>query len=419
MLLITDVERGSIGDRAGLKPSQYILSINGERVDDALDFRFHTADEILEIEIREGEEIFRVYVEKDIDQDLGVQVKDFVIRRCQNNCIFCFMDQLPGDARESLFVKDDDYRMSFLYGNFITLTNLVEDDFKKIERLRLSPLYISVHTTNPSLRESIMRNKNARKINEQMERLISSGIKLHTQIVLLPGINDGEEYLSTVEDLASMYPGVLSIGVVPVGLTAHREGLPLIISPDSDWAKEIIHISKPYQEKFREQFGITFLYLADEFYILADEEIPQREFYDDFPQIENGIGMVRRFLDGLEDMEVPQMSGRTILVTGVLAEPFVKKLEEKFKNTGQRAETVVVKNRYLGSSVTVAGLLPGWDILAMVSMIEGENIILPPDVVNSDGKFIDDFSIDDMRKFTGKRVYIAPSDITELAGVIG
>ena len=418
MLLITDVERGSIGDRAGLKPSQYILSINGERVDDALDFRFHTADEVLEIEIREGEEIFRVYVEKDIDQDLGVQVKDFVIRRCQNNCIFCFMDQLPRDARESLFVKDDDYRMSFLYGNFITLTNLVENDFKKIERLRLSPLYISVHTTNPSLRESIMRNKNARKVKEQMERLISSGIKLHTQIVLLPGINDGEEYLSTVEDLASMYPGVLSIGVVPVGLTAHREGLPLIISPDSDWAKEIIHISKPYQEKFREQFGITFLYLADEFYILADEEIPKREYYDDFPQIENGIGMVRRFLDGLEYMEVPQMSGRTILVTGVLAEPFVKKLEEKFKKTGQRAETVVVKNRYLGSSVTVAGLLPGWDILAMVSMIEGENIILPPDVVNSDGKFIDDFSIDDMRKFTGKRVYVAPSDITELAGVI-
>ncbi|MCD6277362.1 DUF512 domain-containing protein [candidate division WOR-3 bacterium] len=418
MLLITDVEKGSIGDRAGLKPSQYILSINGERVDDALDFRFHTADEILEIEIREGEEIFRIYVEKDIDQDLGVQVKDFVIRRCQNNCIFCFMDQLPGDARKSLFVKDDDYRMSFLYGNFITLTNLVENDFKKIERLRLSPLYISVHTTNPSLRESIMRNKNAGKIKEQMMRLISSGIKLHTQIVLLPGINDGEEYLSTVEDLASMYPGVLSIGVVPVGLTAHREGLPLIISPDSDWAKEIIHISKPYQEKFREQFGITFLYLADEFYILADEEIPKREFYDDFPQIENGIGMVRRFLDGLEYMEVPQMSGRTILVTGVLAEPFVKKLEEKFKKTGQRAETVVVKNRYLGSSVTVAGLLPGWDILAMVSMIEGENIILPPYVVNSDGKFIDDFSIDDMRKFTGKRVYVAPSDITELAGVI-
>ena len=369
MLLITDVEKGSIGDRAGLKPSQYILSINGERVDDALDFRFHTADEILEIEIREGEEIFRVYVEKDIDQDLGVQVKDFVIRRCQNNCIFCFMDQLPGDARKSLFVKDDDYRMSFLYGNFITLTNLVENDFKKIERLRLSPLYISVHTTNPSLRESIMRNKNAGKIKEQMMRLISSGIKLHTQIVLLPGINDGEEYLSTVEDLASMYPGVLSIGVVPVGLTAHREGLPLIISPDSDWAKEIIHISKPYQEKFREQFGITFLYLADEFYILADEEIPKREFYDDFPQIENGIGMVRRFLDGLEYMEVPQMSGRTILVTGVLAEPFAKKLEEKFKKTRQRAETVVVKNRYLGSSVTVAGLLPGWDILAMVSRL--------------------------------------------------
>ena len=418
MLLITGVEQGSVGERYGFKPQQYILSINGERIDDPLDFRFFTADEVLEIKVREGEEIFSIRVEKEAYEDLGLEVKDFVIRQCQNKCVFCFMDQLPKDARRSLFIKDDDYRMSFLYGNFITLTNLVENDFLKIEKLRLSPLYISVHTTNPSLRESIMGNKNARKIKEQMERLISSGIKLHTQIVLLPGVNDGEEYLSTIEDLARMYPGVLSIGVVPVGLTSHREGLPLIIPPDGDWAQEIIDLSLPYQERFRKEFGKTFLYLSDEIYILANYDIPDFDYYDDFPQIENGIGMVRQFLDGVESMEVPLLSGRTLLVTGVLAGRFVKNLEEKFRKSGQKVDTIVVKNRYLGPSVTVAGLLPGWDILAMVSMYEGENIILPPDVINQEGKFIDDFSIEDFRKFTGKRIYVAPGRIEELAGVM-
>ncbi len=415
MVLIKNIKSGSIAEKIGLKKGQYIISINGYRIDDMLDFRFYENEERIDLQVRGGDGAKRYIIEKEYDERLGIELSDLIIRRCQNKCIFCFMDQLPPGSRKSLYLKDDDYRLSFLYGNFITLTNLSNSDFEKIERLRLSPLYISVHTTNTKLRSTIMGNKNAEKIMEQLKRLINAGIHLHTQIVLLPGINDGDYFLESIEDLSKLFPGVASIGVVPVGLTYFREGLTPIKYPDSEWANNIIELSEPYQAEFRKKMKKTFLYLSDEIYILAGANIPKTCYYDDFPQIENGIGMVRRFINGLKNVEVPDFKGLTLLVTGILAATYIKKLEKKFKRAGKSAKTVVVPNRYFGPSVTVAGLLPGWDILALTTPFNATNLLLPPDVVNSGDYFVDDFNLNDLKKYSKKNIYIAPQEVEHLS----
>lgn len=418
MIRVVSVDRNSVAEKSGIRKGDIIIKINGEKINDVIDYNFLISDDELIFEIKSEKEIKEIFIKRIEGKTLGINIEPLKIRRCSNNCIFCFMDQLPPDARKTLFIKDDDYRASFLYGNFISLSNMTEKDYKRIEAMRLSPIYVSVHTTNPNLRAEIMGNKKCAKIKEGLERLISCNVKIHTQVVLIPDINDGDEYLSTIEDLASYFPSVLSIGVVPVGLTGYRYNLEHITKPTSEWATKIIELSEPFQKEFRKKFNINFLYLADELYILEGSDVPATEYYDDFPQIENGIGMVRKFLNELEYIQIPDFSGRTILVTGVLAARYIEMLEQKFREKGLRANVLVVKNRYFGNTVTVANLLGGWDISSMLYNFDGENVILPPDVLNEDNLFIDNMTFEKFKSIVNKRVYIAPRDLSDFKDIL-
>uniref|UniRef100_A0A7C4UHK1 DUF512 domain-containing protein n=1 Tax=candidate division WOR-3 bacterium TaxID=2052148 RepID=A0A7C4UHK1_UNCW3 len=418
MLKVVSVEKDSVAEKAGVLKDDLIIRINKNKINDLIDYNYSIAEEEILIELKREKKNMEIMIRRREGETLGINVEPLKIRRCSNNCSFCFMDQLPPDARPSLFVKDDDYRASFLYGNFISLSNMTENDYKRIKKMHLSPIYVSVHTTNPSLRAEIMGNERCARIKEDIERLIKCNVKIHTQIVLIPDVNDRDEYISTIEDLSLYFPDIISIGVVPVGLTTYRYNLKPIKKPTREWAEEVIKMSEPFQREFREKFGINFLYLADEFYIIADYDIPETEYYDDFPQIENGIGMVRRFLDELEDVEIPDFSGRTILVTGVLASKFILKLEDKFRENGLKAQTVVIKNRYFGETVTVSGLLGGWDIAGMLYNYDGENVILPPDVLNDDNLFIDSMPLERFKEIVKKRVYIAPRELSKFKNIV-
>ena len=334
----------------------------------------------------------------------------------KNNCIFCFANQNPVDVRKSLLAKDDDYRMSFLYGNYLSLTNLTNKDYKRISELKLSPLYISVHTTDREKRIEMMRNKKAGKIKKNLLRLSEGGIKLHTQIVLLPGVNDGEFLNETIEDLLSS-AGVESIGIVPVGLTALRDGLPYIKQPTPEWMNEVIRVTKPYQEETKRKRGRTLIYLADEFYIKTNNTIPPSEYYDDYPQLENGIGMARKFLDALESLNVPNYYGKVLLVTGTLAYDLIEKLANKFKEAGINTEAISIKNRYFGDSVEVAALLGGWDLMGLLSVKDFDLAVLPPDIVNTEGLFIDGCSLNILKETLRKKIVISPYNLLELGNI--
>lgn len=418
MIKVVSIDKGSIAEKSGIKKEDLIVKINGKKIKDLIDYNFSISEEELLFEIKSEKKIKEISIKRQEGKLLGIKVEPLKIRRCSNNCIFCFMDQLPPDARKSLFIKDDDYRASFLYGNFVSLSNMNEKDYKRIKKLHLSPIYVSVHTTNPKLRAAIMGNEKCSEIKSGIETLISCNVKIHTQVVLIPDVNDGDEYLSTIEDLASYFPDVISIGVVPVGITGYRYNLKPIKKPTPEWSSKIIEKTIPFQKEFRKKLGINFLYLADEFYILAGSDIPESEYYDDFPQIENGIGMVRKFLSEFENIEIPDFSGRTILVTGVLASKYIKMLEQKFRERGLRADTLVVKNRYFGDSVTVAGLLGGWDISSMLYDFDGENVILPPDVLNDDYLFIDSMTFEKFKSIVNKRIFIAPRELSGFKDIL-
>ncbi len=305
---IKEVIEDSIAFEVGLESGDRVLSINGQPLVDILDYQFYSKDDniTLEVEKNSGERWF-IDIEKDYDDELGLLFDEVVfdrIRVCRNRCVFCFVDQLPADMRKTLYVKDDDYRYSFLFGNFVTLTNLTESDWDKLESMRLSPLYVSVHTTSGQLRQQMMKNPQAAHIKEDLMRLKKAGIQVHTQIVLCPGLNDGAELLTTINDLADLYPSVQSIGIVPVGLTGHRQGLPVIGSFTSAQARELIEQANRWQDKFRSQWGTGLVYLADEFFIKAGLPIPPNEYYDDYSQIENGIGLTRLFLDDWREIIV-------------------------------------------------------------------------------------------------------------------
>ncbi|MEA1913096.1 MAG: DUF512 domain-containing protein [candidate division WOR-3 bacterium] len=417
MVKIEGVKKGSIAENLGIKKGSYLVSIDDNEINDPLDLRFFESGSPLDIQVHKGDQEMLFHIEKEEGLPLGIKPAGLRIKRCKNNCIFCFINQNPTDVRKTLLIKDDDYRMSFLYGNYITLTNLTDKDFERIIKLKLSPLYISVHTTDPEKRIYLMKNKRAGRIMEDLNYLIRNGIKLHTQIVLLPGVNDGEYLQKTIEDLLSMYPSVESIGIVPVGLTVLRDSLPYIRPPSPEWMVDIIKKVEPYQMEMQRKTGKTVVYLADEFYLKAVNKIPPMDYYDDFPQLENGIGMVRQFLSGLSDLEVPNFRGRILLATGTLAYESILKLAKKFKESNIQAEVLPVKNRFFGNSVGVAGLIGGWDLLGRISILDFDVIILPPDIVNRDGLFIDGCSLDIFRRNLPMEIYVAPYNIGELGGI--
>lgn len=403
-LVINDVIPGSLAAEMEIEPGDTIVRINSQPVCDLIDFRFLVNDDYLEVDvIKHSGEVWQLEIEKEPEEDFGVQfasVSANGIKRCQNRCIFCFVDQMPPNLRKTLYEKDDDYRLSLTQGSFVTLTNLSEKDFSRIIRLHLSPLYISVHATDPEIRLRLLKNPNSVNILSQLQMLAAAGIIMHTQVVLVPNINDGNVLNKTIEDLAGLWPQVQSMAVVPVGLTTYREHLPSLNIFSKQHAREVIELGRAWQEKFQRDFGTTFLYFSDEFYVQAELDFPKAEHYGDFPQLENGVGLSRMFIDEVDKClpDLPQKIAprRVIVVTGVSAAKIIRKILDNVMQrvSGLQVDLRILNNRFFGPSVTVAGLLTGKDLLEGLGNVEMETILIPQ-VMLKEGEdiFLDDLSL--------------------------
>jgi putative radical SAM enzyme (TIGR03279 family) len=422
---IQKVREDSIGIEMEIEAGDILLSINDHPINDILDYQFYTQDENLLLEIRKpNQEIWQLDIEKDFDEDLGLEFEDIVFDKmngCTNRCIFCFVDQLPRKMRKTLYVKDDDYRYSFLYGNFITLTNLSEADWQKIETMHISPLYVSVHCIQGELRARMLANQRAADIKADLQRLRDANIEIHTQIVLCPGINDGAILQETIEELARFYPSVQSIGIVPVGLTGHRQKLPQLRPVDTAQARELVELVQQYQQRFRAERETGFVYLADEVYLRAGVQLPEADYYDDYCQLENGIGLARLLLDEFAELEgqLPEQiePQEVYVVTGLSAVPvlnqIIKRLQ-KIKNL--QVELIPVENRYFGGGVTVTGLLTGSDIVrTMGQTCRGKTVLLPEVLLRDGGQILlDDMTVNDIMKASGANIITVDGSARDL-----
>ncbi len=400
---------GSVAWELGIEAGDVIERINSEEVKDYLDFIFLSADDELDVLIKKpsGERI--LYELELYGEDLGVEVEPIRPKACRCRCIFCFMDQMPKGLRRTLYLKDDDYRLSFLSGNYITLVGLTDEDWKRIERMRLSPLYVSVHTTNPELRAFLMGHPEAADVMEGLKRLCDMGVTVHTQVVVCPGINDGGELVRTVEDLAELFPAVKSVAVVPVGLTRFRQGLFPLKPVDESIAKEILDVVLSMGEDFVKRIGSRFVFPADELFIKAGYDIPEASFYEDFFQLEDGVGMLRRFIDRVKRLH--KRLSHTLFVTGEAFGAFLNQAFEKAKC--QDFEVLAVKNNFFGDTVTVAGLLTGRDVVRALKNARRELVVVPDVMFNDDGLTIDDLTVDDIAKRSGKEVLVVPTEPDE------
>mgnify|MGYP000426972658 CR=1 FL=1 len=403
-LIVKNVTFGSIGHEVGIEPGDVILRINGNEVDNILEYKFLIADEYLNLVIKKpyGEE-WEIEIEKDFDEDLGLELLDPSIenpKRCHNKCIFCFIDQLPPNMRQSLYFKDDDSMLSFLQGNFVTLTNMKDEELEKIIKYKISPINVSVHTTNPQLRVRMLNNKKAAKINEQLKKLVDGGININCQIVLCYGINDGEELKRTLEDLSKYYPNIQNVAVVPVGITKYRQNLYKIEGYDHKRSLELIEFIKPLQESFNKKLKTPFVRLADEFYVMAGVELPCYEHYGDFEQLEDGIGMIRFFekqvIENLKDCNYDGKGKEIAFITG---ESFYGYLKVFANIIGKKLNTKInvykIKNEFFGERITVAGLLTGKDIIKQLNGVIKENLLfIPNNMLKADKDiFLDDVTL--------------------------
>jgi putative radical SAM enzyme (TIGR03279 family) len=412
-LKILEVESGSVAEAIGLAPGDRILSANGHDTSDELALKFHLSEELVDLVIQK-EDGTEKPMRADLSEstDLGVKVEDFRTRTCNNQCLFCFIDQLPPGARASLQIKDDDYRLSFLHGNYITLTNLPEGELDRIIEQRLSPLYVSVHATDPEVRTRMLGRRKVDDLDRKLQKLISGGIRIHAQVVLMPGINDGSRLEQTVFELYKLYPGIESIAVVPLGLSDHGTIKDRFQPVTPSFSITLLAQASPWQDGFRAQIGKTFVYLADEFYIQAGAEMPGSSYYDDFAQIEDGVGMVRSFLDDFEvELKRRRRSRLALngtLATGKLFYPFlrdcVERLNGKFGSSLQVREVV---NRFMGKDITVAGLLSGQDFLSAFDGIDpGSFLVIPQEAISRvDGILVDNLTPGDVSRELGIPVY--------------
>lgn len=411
---ISKVRKHSLADKAGIQAGEKLCSVNGCAVRDIIDLSFLTTDDLVELEIENHDGQKRLLqIAKYPDEDLGLEFESAVfdkVRTCYNNCIFCFVDQMIPGMRPSLYVRDDDYRLSFLYGNFITLTNMNDADFDRIIKTHLSPLYISVHATDPQVRCQMMHNRFAGEIMDKMQRLLGAGIQIHTQIVCCPGYNDGAVLQKTFEDLYALHPGILTMAVVPVGLTKHRAHLHPMRTFTPDEAAQVVENVTAWQQQCREETGKSFVYLGDEFYLLAGKELPPSDYYDGFPQLENGIGLTRNFLNeweqALQHLQYAQGTEPAVIPVGESAYKVLHPLLDAF-NAQYKTEHrfLSVKNKFFGGHVNVTGLLTGSDILPEVKNCQ--RVILPAVVLNQDNLFLDDMALAQFKKDLNGKVEIA------------
>ncbi len=410
MLTVESIADDLTLQKLGIRCGARLLEVNGHDVHDTLDYRFHSADERVVL-LFETEKEQTVELELDRADLIGLALRfgPDKPKQCDNKCVFCFIHQLPKGLRRSLYVKDEDYRLSFQHGNYITLTNLTDADFRRIQEQRLSPLYISVHSTDDEIRRRMLGKKDTPPIVPQMNRLVESGIRLHAQVVLCPGMNDGVRLSRTIQDLARMHPGVQSVAVVPVGLTKHRKKLTPLERVSPEFATAAVEQLIGMGDHFTEELGIRFVYPADEFFILARLGIPPMSFYDDFPQIENGVGMVRQLMES-GPAEIRSLVSRLTLtvVTGSLIAAHLREvLEYTWGRVGNLEHRIIpAENKLFGDTVTVSGLLGGRDIIEALegSGGVGDVIIVPPDCLNDDGLFLDDLTLADVSDKFRRRV---------------
>ena len=406
--VIQETEPGSIAEELGLEPGDAILEINGQPIEDVFDYRLMCQEEYLELLVRgaDGDEaIFEV--EKDDDEDLGIVFENGLMddyRSCRNKCMFCFIDQMPPGMRETLYFKDDDSRLSFLQGNYVTLTNMSESDLNRIIRYRMEPINISVHTMNPELRCRMLHNRFAGDALKKIDTLYEAGIEMNGQIVLCPGINDGEELDATIRALSCYLPVMQSLSVVPVGLTRYREGLYPLQPVSKECAAQTIDIIEKWQQKIYKEFGFHFVHASDEFYILAERELPEEERYDGYLQLDNGVGSVRllcdEFTQALAEEEGSTETREISLATGRLAAPYLERLirqmNEKFPHV--RVHLYPIRNVFFGEEITVVGLITGQDLTAQLKeQTLGEELLISVHMLRSgENVFLDDITTDDV-----------------------
>nr|WP_312575997.1 DUF512 domain-containing protein [Sedimentibacter sp.] len=427
--IIVKVLKNSIAEELDLEPGDELISVNGCEIMDYIDYKFQISDDtvLLNIMKKDGE-LWELEVEKEYDEDLGIVFENPLmdnIKVCSNKCIFCFIDQMPRGMRKTLYLKDDDTRLSFLYGNFITLTNLSEDEINRIIRYRISPIKVSVHTTDSNLRKFMMGNQKDINIIDCLSRLTDAGITVDCQIVLVRDVNDGKVLDKTIMDLSQLHPNLRSVAVVPVGLTDFRDNLFKIKPFDKESASSLVEQVSLLQEKFYSKMKTRFVFIADEFYITSGRAFPQYKDYENFDQLENGIGLCR-LLDWEIDNSLKKFKHNdTIIkeitiVTGVAAYDLLLSISKKImKQINVKINVEKIINNFFGERITVAGLITGKDIIEQLKLKNYKNIVIPDCMLNDEkGVFLDDLTVDDIKKELNAEVKVCKVDGKELLNLI-
>ncbi|MBC8491147.1 MAG: DUF512 domain-containing protein [Candidatus Marinimicrobia bacterium] len=422
MIKIISVKNGSRADVAGICANDYLISLNGHEINDLLDYHFCQAEENLTITFSRNKSQQQVLIQKAFDEDLGIEVDGLRVRACSNNCIFCFIKQNPPGMRQAIYFCDEDYRYSFLYGSYITLTDLNDKELYRIVEQRLSPLYISVHATEPDVRKSIFRFRFDDRLMEKIDYLHRNRIELHTQIVLMPGMNDGEILEKTITDLYRFRDSIKTLALVPVGLTRHRKKLPHLNPVTKELASELVYRSEYWNRRYRNNEGDPFVYLSDEFYLLANQPFPITGHYGPYYQVENGVGLCQQLIDSVEQQrqDFPKTLSkpkRIGFITSKLAEPVLCDYLLPYLNmiANLTVETLTVTNHFFGETVTVSGLLTGQDIVEQFpKSLKYDLIFLPPRCINEDGLLLDDMTPEDIGKAVGSPVLVGSDDIVEM-----
>ena len=423
---ILEILPSSPAAKAGIHPGESLVSINGEPVLDEIDYQSLIQHSHLEVTLTDDRGLERtVSIAKSSWEPLGICLDESVVmkpRSCRNHCMFCFIDQMPKGMRRTLYVKDDDWRLSLMMGNYVTLTNVDDTEFVRILQRKASPLFISVHATDPEIRIRLLRNPNAGNILERLKALKNHGLQFHAQVVLCPGINDGTVLRRTIEDLADLWPSAVSLAIVPVGMTRFRDGLADIPAVDPAMAAELIGIVESYQQQYLQRFGSRFVFLSDEFYCLCGKELPAETDYEDYPQIENGVGMIRQLeqecIDAWQDLsdDLPKVSPERetvhiIIPTGVSACPHIRRIVNRFAPGWVHAEVIPVVNRFFGERITVTGLIVGADLIHALQNRSFDRVLISGNMLreNTD-RFLDDVTLDQVRRAVNKPVVVVDNN---------
>lgn len=421
--IIKDVLPGSIAEELEISAGDKLLAINDQEIEDVFDYHFLANEEYLTVLIEKPDgEQWELEIEKEYEEDLGIEFEQGLMdeyRSCRNKCIFCFIDQMPKDMRETLYFKDDDSRLSFLQGNYVTLTNMSDHDIDRIVRYHLEPINVSFQTTNPELRCKMLHNRFAGEALNKVDRLYEGGITMNGQIVLCKGINDGEELERSIRDLMKYAPQLQSVSVVPVGLSKYRDGLYPLLPFTKEDAKEVLHIIHKWQKKAYEEFGIHFIHGGDEWYILAEEELPEEERYDGYLQLENGVGMLRllmnEFEEGYESLNGDERDREVSIATGFLAYPYIQRMADRIMEKYPKSKIHVygIRNDFFGELITVSGLITGQDLIGQLKgKALGEKLLLPCNMLRIEEQdFLDDVTLQDV-----KDALQVPVDIVKSSG---